>query len=261
MSFVLTGVNFFRSFIQLHGEIMIFIVTYFEIFIFLLLLAFYFGVKTWSNRFNYQFNRITTAYSHVKWGLILAFIFHLLFAFLSDGNVEFMVMLPFLIVAILVSKFQIQAQGLLRYCVTVLFIWNFSFGILIHYIFNTNNSQTQVKLALEHPNDLFIWSNQPLIQNQIIYKKGFQYHSNFVKHDTVQSATLYLAMKNGKRVFTDLGIKKSSWSRAGMISKQENNAFLKYFNTRNIDSFENIYGKNYIEELILSDKLLFLQAQ
>jgi hypothetical protein len=43
--------------------------------------------------------------------------------------------------------------------------------------------------------------------------------------------------------------------------KQENNAFLKYFNTRNIDSFENIYGKNYIEELILSDKLLFLQAQ
>lgn len=261
MSFVLTGVNFFRSFIQLHGEIMIFIVTYFEIFIFLLLLAFYFGVKTWSNRFNYQFNRITTAYPHVKWGLILAFIFHLLFAFLSDGNVEFMVMLPFLIVAILVSKFQIQAQGLLRYCVTVLFVWNFSFGVLIHYVFNTNNSQTQVKLALEHPNDLFIWSNQPLIQNQIIYKKGFQYHSNFVKHDTVQSGTLYLAMKNGKRVFTDLGIKKSSWSRAGMISKQENNAFLKYFNTRNIDSFENIYGKNYIEELILSDKLLFLQAQ
>lgn len=261
MSFILTVVNFFRTFFQLHGDIMLFIVAYFEIFIFLILLAFYFGAKTWSNRSNYQFNRITTAYPHVKWGLILAFIFHLLFAFLSDGNVEFMVMLPFLIVAILVSKFQIQAQGLIRYIVVITFVWNFTFGVLIHYIFNTNNSQTQVKIALEHPNDLCIWSNQPLIKNQILYKKGFNYPIHFIKHDTVQSGTLYLAMKKGKRVFTDLGIKKSRWTRAGMIENKEKTSFYNYFNTQKIDSFENIYGKNYIEELILSDKLLFLQAQ
>jgi hypothetical protein len=260
ISFILTFVNFFRTFLQLHGEMMIFIVTYFEFFIFLILLAFYFGVKTWSNRSSYQFTKTSTVFPHVKWGLILAFIFHLLFAFLSDGNIEFMVMLPFLIIAILVSKFQIQAQGLLKYCVSVLFVWNFTFGVLIHYVFNTNNSQTQVKLTLEHPKDLFIWSNQPLIQNQILYKKGFNYPIDFIKHDTIQSGTLYIAMKKGKRVFTDVGIKNNKWTRAGMIDPKEKKSFYNYFNTQKIDSFENIYGKNYIEELILSDKLLFLQA-
>jgi hypothetical protein len=58
-----------------------------------------------------------------------------------------------------------------------------------------------------------------------------------------------------------LGIKKSRWTRAGMIENKEKTSFYNYFNTQKIDSFENIYGKNYIEELILSDKLLFLQAQ
>jgi hypothetical protein len=238
---------------------MIFIVTYFEVFIFLILLAFYFGVKTWNNRSMYQFNKSTTTYPHVKWGLILAFVFHFVFAFLSDGNVEFMVMLPFLSIALFVSKFKIQAQGLIKYSLIVIFIWNFTFGVLIHYVFNTNNSLTQVKTSIQNPNDILIWTNQPLIQNQVIYQKGFHYSLNLIKHDTVQSGTLYKELKKGKRVFTDLGIKKSNWNRASMLKKDRENSFLNYFATQKTDSFDNIYGKNYIEELILSDKLLFLQ--
>lgn len=84
------------------------------------------------------------------WVLLLQF----LFAFYSVGNVEFLVMLPILVVLSLCYYFKFNTYFLTFFALT-LFAWNFIYGIYPNHKFRYYNEDVLVDFIVNHPNDFF----------------------------------------------------------------------------------------------------------
>lgn len=238
---LLTAVNFFRTFLQVHGQVIFLIKAYpfaaipviavlFKIIVFILLKRqeiIQFQKRTIPNKFAILF--------------LLTFIFNLFFAFVSSGNAEFMVMLPFMMMAFVVYKFEVITHT--RFLLPVLFIliWNLFTGILPSSFENLTQTNIQSKLYIDHPEAYFLFENKPQVENQVCYAKNFELNNNFITADKIQH---YL--DSGKTIYTDIGIKTTTLSRAAFLKNEQQNDILKNFKLTKTDSFQNLYGKNYI---------------
>jgi len=250
-------VSFVRSFFQVHGYMIDLISKYSFVFIVFVFLVAYLFLKDFKQK---KHDFYTSKGKSSIWTLIfsLAFVMQLLFAILSDGNAEFMVMLPVLLLLTIVSRFKINESSWLTTFAFLVFLWNFCFGILPKNLLDFNQTQKQANLTIQNKEALFVWSNKPLIENQVCYAIGFNEKRNYVKAEEKYLFQIYHHLKNNGTVYTDQLAEESSFSRVGVLKKRNLFLLSDYFPYIKTDSFKNNNGMNYIYELQVSDKLLFL---
>lgn len=242
---LLTLINLFRTFIQIHGNIIVLFKSYSFIMGLSLAIAltiFIVGIRKQNFKTLVQIEK-----NAFKTLFLVAFVLHLLFALISSGNAEFMVMLPFLSVLYISSTYHLNNFIFIKYLTISLFIWNLSMAIIPSAFLNINRVDKQVEISIKQKNTFTIWRNKPLVENQITYQTGFSNKtSHLLSLKSINTNIIDSLLLDQKVIYTDLPNTNNAISREKIvISDVGTNLLLKY-QVNKYDSFDNIYGKNYI---------------
>jgi hypothetical protein len=130
-----TPINFIRTFIQVHGDILLILKIY-KVYLYVITGIILLTTIIFYSRFVKLIKSIKTiSLKKIKANLrfsnplILCILFHFLFAFYSEGNAEFMVMLPMLML-IWFSQSNLIINPLLKLLSLFLIVWNSIFFII-----------------------------------------------------------------------------------------------------------------------------------
>jgi hypothetical protein len=253
LSLKLSFINFFRTFFQIHGNIYYIFQSYpiictavASICIGIVFIA----IKSIKNSSNLKstfmklgfFPKLKPQFQSL---FLWASIFHFVFAFFSSGNAEFMAMLPFLLTFLIASQFQMIKINFSLLMALLLFVWNLSFGVLSNSILNFKKVNAQVQFIVNHPNSFFVSENKNLIENQLTYQYGFMNRPYLYKTNITHSELNELLQKD-LNIYTDVSLQKGPISRKELLTTNSFAEELKDFQLQKVDSFENIYGKNFI---------------
>lgn len=246
IALLLTVVNFVRTFIQVHGQIAVLFKQY--LFVYLSLFGTYAIViivlmRRKAPHFRISTNAVKTIYPAL---FLTAFILHLVFAFLSSGNAEFMVVLPFLLILFLASAFHFEKYNALKFLTVFMLLWNLSFAIVPNALLDIRQVERQVTLMKQHPDAHFLWKNKPLVENVFAYRYELADTSSFIGYKTLDRVMLDTLLKKGNKIYTDLYNPGGEYSREWLLSGIGADKIIRQFTLLPIDSFQNLYGKNYI---------------
>jgi hypothetical protein len=159
-NFVLTPVSLVRSFVQVHGMILLLLkqsVWFFASLIIpiLLLMSLYWVKKP-------VVRKEPTTYRRFLFIHMVIFALQLGFAAFSHGNAEFMVMLPFLLPLVIERWWQINTKAMIRLAGAMM-VWNLGLAILPSAWFNFYDNNKMVQFFKEHPNDYFIVMDHTIV--------------------------------------------------------------------------------------------------
>lgn len=238
---LLTLVNFFRTFLQVHGQVFYLakkypVITITVLAILLKMLVFLFLKRR--EMIKFQKRELPGTYSTL---FLLTFIFNLIFAFVSSGNAEFMVMLPFMMTAYIASKYNLIIYTRSLIIILFMLVWNLFTGILPSTFENISKTDLQADLYIHHPETFFVFENKAQVENQVCYITNFESGQRFLR---LQDIGKYL--DSGKTIYTDFGNVNTKFSRAALLKNSEENSLLNAYTLIKSDSFQNLYGKNYI---------------
>lgn len=246
---VLTLINLFRSVLQVHGNLYFLFLSkplFFSATVVLCLTLIFIPYKK-RTRGSITLQSVNLRLDSIA--ILLAFFSHLIFAWLSSGNAEFMVMLPAL-AAIFVSlryKFNLKPLSLLP--VLAIFIWNLNTGILPAAFLNISRCDSQVRLSRSDTSSVYLWQQKALVENKLCYDYGFVARPELLKPEHTDSFMIREYLNSGRKIYTDLGNMETKYSRSGILNGQNSFIFPKDIEMTAVDSFDNIYGKNYIYRL------------
>jgi hypothetical protein len=161
-SFLLAFINLFRTFIQINGNIP-------NIFRNDFVLGIMGIIGLCFLIYGIVLGRKLLKKKNIAGIIYILFIAQFLFALISNGNAEFMTMLVFLTVIILVSV--VQAKPLLI-AATGLCLWNLASGVLPLYMNHGEPEKSVCTFIQNHSTDLFISENQVLYENILTYRTG-----------------------------------------------------------------------------------------
>ncbi len=243
---LLTIVNFIRTFIQLHGQIAPLFHHYQWPFTFLvciivfLIIAILTQKKPWFKPINRE---STGDYSKL---FLTAFLLHLIFAYLSSGNAEFMVILPFLMVLYFGAKYQFSNTAPLKYLTIIILMWNISIGIVPNAFLNTQKVTHQVEITRNNPNAYFLWKAKPLVENIITYQNGFNLKRNYINPKTLDTKLVDSLLNANSAIYTDIYNQQQVLNRERLLNVIELDKTSRQWHLYPADSFDNLYGRNYI---------------
>ncbi|MCD8263818.1 MAG: hypothetical protein LUD02_06360 [Tannerellaceae bacterium] len=154
LSIFLTPISFIRTFFQVHGYMYPLVLKYkmlwcvVAISISLFLVGCY-KLKDIKVRKNSCTIERKFALSH-----LLIFILQLLFAFISDGNAEFMVMLPFALCLYLFFAFDFR-NLFISYFAASIFLWNICLSVIPYHFLQIIPDFSVSRFIEEHPDEVF----------------------------------------------------------------------------------------------------------
>jgi hypothetical protein len=165
---ILGGVNIVRTFIQIHGY-MINIFHYSPIITIMIIsfccAFFVFGIlrlrKIRRRKFTIFHER---RFVRLVWWVMIT---NIGFAFFSNGNSEFMIILPFLI-TILVAYYFNNLKFLFYFSCAIL-LWNISFALIPYHTSCFNTNKEVVSFIHSNKDYVYILSNKPEIENEYLY--------------------------------------------------------------------------------------------
>ena len=242
---LLTLINLFRTFLQVHGNILVLFKFYpliASISFILFLIAAFLALK------NLNFKTIKPLQLRpYKPVFLLAIFLQILFALISSGNAEFMVMLPFLLVLYFASAYQFQGFVFIRYLALSLLIWNLAFAIIPNAKLTISRVDTQVAFSEKYSMAYGLWKNKPLVENQLSYFNGFnKFNDQLLNPKNVTISLVDSLLKKGNTIYTDLPNTNKIFSRESMVEDNTIKKLIDHCAFVKCDSFINIYGKNYI---------------
>jgi hypothetical protein len=250
-SFMFTAMSLFRTFLQVHGYIFVLIkaqpiyILGFALSLVLFVVTLFF-VKT----IKFSFKIKTTAFLIPH---IIAFILQFIFAFLSSGNAEFMVMLPFLM-ALTLPFFLSSETSVVSYIASGMLIWNITLGLipLNNKILDSSKMVVSKVTGTDQCKTFFVVFNKPLIENIVKYQTK-RMPSNVVsginKVDVKEIKIIIEASLNaGKAVYTDCLSRPNTLSRESILTDTRNDIFEGYTLVK-VDSLETISGKYYLTQV------------
>ena len=220
-NFLLTGINLIRSFIQVHGIIPFFLQQSPWAYGSIVGIVFI-CIWTFRKGFPIRWNAVGTLYkgfSRIHLGI---FLIQLFLAFLSAGNAEFMLMLPFLL-AIWLPAFLHIKTPLLVGIGSMLLLWNLTFG-LIPTAFHDYYHHSQISSFIkQNPDEYYVLKDKNQVANQLYYEEGppFEEVLNLVSYDRLKpedwEQLMAKANKEGKDIYTDVPDKPQLYSRGSML--------------------------------------------
>ncbi len=167
--FLLSAINLIRTFLQVHGNLFVLINYFFVLFIFFLVLFFYFFVLGIINLIKNK--RYTLSlYNEKRFVIILWLILALsfLFAALSNGNAEFMIAIPFILI-MLYSHYFANHKSMLFIGLSLL-LWNTCFALIPQRFCKLSCNEEIVEAMKTHNDATFILIDKPAAENLYLYK-------------------------------------------------------------------------------------------
>ena len=250
-SFMLLGIGIVRSFFQVHGYIinLSHFSPLFYIGILLSIILLLCAV--------FQIRKISWGWINVKeqalWVHLLAIILQLIFALLSDGNAEFLVMIPLLTVIVLAQLISNEIR-FVRFLALGMLIWNLSVGLLPLHFYNLDDSNILSAQVIKNQNEakqpLYVLFSRPRIENEVEYHTGV-YPKNLItgiQYDDVNivKARVNEALENGLPVFTDCYNRPRTISRETLVVQNKYETQFSEYHYQKVDSIESLTGKYYI---------------
>lgn len=174
------------------------------------------------------------------------FVCNYLFAYYNNGNVEFMVMLPYILILCVIIKYNIDQLILLRLAV-LLFIWNFSYGIFPNYNYNYFNDDVLVDFMINNKDKTYIIERRTTI-NHYFYKTGIYDPKNIFLLENVSETELQNLVDKNKTLYTDV-INKPEILNKAKISSENKSLDLNTYTNTNLFYYDSFYGKNYLHKI------------
>ncbi len=265
VNFKMTGINFVRSFYQVHGNIYLFIHDFFIakmailISLILCISAFYFTFK-------YKYKKIPKReYSVVQNAILLAFVLQFGFAWFSEGNAEFMVMLPLLLILYFALNFSVKPLPIVFLAASLL-IWNLAIAIIPNHFLNFENTQSLSAKLQSHGNHTFIGYDKILLENYMDFSEpmGKRNHLREKHNDNIKIVKspadfqnnpllenyIRNLFKDSTAIYTDCINHPAPMSRKSILNGDLNATFFLQYKTLKVDSFQSYYGRIYIHRVL-----------
>ena len=174
-NFLLTPVSFFRSFVQVHGYIA-WSWQHDGMAMRLLYVAFGIGLLWSGLRWLQSFSKPVKALHPLGFFALTAALLHLLFAFYSEGNAEFMVMLPLLGVLCL-AVWNLVSPARTVVLSVFLLCWNLLTGIGPAHFRDFYGHNVLLSRLVNHPNTRLVSEEPVLLRNMLQYQFGVPWRS------------------------------------------------------------------------------------
>ena len=190
--------------------------------------------------------------------LIIIFSLHLVFAIFSKGNMEFMVMLPLLLLLIINGLIYIKPAIYLILGISIL-IWNLSFALIPNHFYDFQNQEKMIQLINNKKDAIFILSDDVLVQNMIYYGTGIRWNTKIYKSPAslkqlnksteILRAKIDSCLLNNIKIITDCIDEPKVMSRKQYLSANENELFFKDYSFVKIDSVCSLIGIKHISSI------------
>lgn len=245
--FFFQAINTVRTYFQIHGNIYFLIKDnwFYLVPLILCLIIFYKLFKL----IRTDKKLITKKENHLKIFItvhIFIFIANYLFAFYNAGNIEFMVMLPFLLILYFAIKYDIKYK-IFQLIVISLFIWNFSYGIFPNYKYNYYNDIELVNYMIENKEKTFIVKNHTTI-SQYFYKTGIDNPKNIFRLNKINKEKFNQIVNVSRCIYTDIISKPEIFNKEKMTSNDLEINF-KDYKKEEIFSYNGFYGKTTVYKI------------
>jgi len=239
--------NSFRTFFQLHPNIYILIQKNW-IYILPIIITLYLSVRLIGivlkreslTKKNNKLSLFTTIHLYI-------FIANYLFAFYNYGNIEFMVMLPYLLALIIAVKYSIHPK-LLSLLVGILFIWNFSFAIFPNHYYSYYNDEVLVDYIIANPKKTFLIKNATAL-NHYFYKTGIDSPKRIILYSKTNKEELKNIMDKEGELYTDIIDKPEIFNKEKMTSTTNLHQFFDHYYKDVILTYKALYGETTVYKI------------
>jgi len=223
VSLLLTPISLMRSFVQVHGYFVPLIHKYFYFGIPLLISLACFVVGIFKVKGAVHKRRVNLYSGKFASAHLLIFIMQLLFAAVSDGNAEFMVMLPFALALWLFMKYELKLNAI-SYLSAGLLIWNLFMALLPYHFMELNPNIALTRFINKHPSEVYYVRDNVQVDNLLsYYYPGQKYNI----HSSLKENLDSLVLRNN-RVLTDVVNNTAPYSRASFVFDVDQKPFQKY---------------------------------
>jgi hypothetical protein len=169
VTLILTPISFFRTFAQVHGYFLPLLQKYSWLCIPILIsFVLFFAGCVYLKDFVKKRNNTSEFNKKFAQAHLIVFILQFLFAAFSDGNAEFMYMLPFTGILYVIINYRIRLRAAF-YFTLALFLWNFSLGIYPHRFIELNSDKSMAKYMSENSREIYYLQNGNSINNIMKY--------------------------------------------------------------------------------------------
>jgi hypothetical protein len=255
-----TAINLLRTLLQIHGNILYFLKAN-SILAGLSIMGLVFMVVSLfqKNRQNEQFESWVSNNRILLFFRLAAF-FHLLWAFYSVGNAEFMVMLPFLGLLSFPAFIQRHGNKFLALGAGLLF-WNISVYSIPHKVFRLSVPDEMINSLRTFRQDnkalYYISRQKVLLENYAEAKRIDLQKMNVIllsapsdrgKH-TIDQPDLDTLVLNGHCVITDCREFPEPTSRGSILAGNGNSIFLKKYKLQNLRSVPSFFGNIQMDRI------------
>ncbi|KAA6302610.1 MAG: hypothetical protein EZS26_001117 [Candidatus Ordinivivax streblomastigis] len=216
---LLTPINFVRTFIQVHGYMFVLLQKFWFLIGLLLcsaalLIIGCFRLKHSRKKGNVGAFELQFARTH-----LVIFGMQLLFAFLSVGNAEFMVMLPFALLVYVFIRYKIRPVAV--YLLTAgLVIWNLMFGLMPYRFLEVTPDPAISRYVAQHPDRVYYLTDRQTVEARLKYAfphKTFRIYGVKAHFDT----GLDTLLQENSSVTTDV-LTPKALSRASFVQSAKN---------------------------------------
>ena len=194
----------------------------------------------------YRIRRVSTQYPGFHKAHIIILILQLLFAFYANGNVEFMVMIPFLAAILIVNRLKFT-PAFLKYAVLILFIWNFSYGIFPNHYYKFNHEEKLLDYMLKNPKKIFVLKNY-VTRSKYFYLTGKDDNENLLISEKLSLNELDSLIRKHHNIITDVIDYPEILNREKIMNGHEDDYFHSYSKYL-IFKFPGLYGETSVYEV------------
>ncbi len=251
-----TPVNFIRSFVQIHGYIFRMIGENILWIIPGLVSIFLLGAIFMKKRRVIRKVELMPPPIFITHLIIL--IFYIAFAFIAEGNAEFMVMVPFLGFLLLFSKIKIRDRSMILLGIALL-VWNVSYGLIPRNNFEFTNYTMLESRIKKTPDATFVLKSDQQVISRLYYQSGIEVYPQIIKSPSslirrgrnVEDlhSKLDKCISRGEQIYTDCVEYPGILSRQWVIDVGEDDYFFTEYEYEPVDSVETLFGTFFLHRI------------
>jgi hypothetical protein len=188
---------------------------------------------------------------------IIIVILQFIFAVLSYGNAEFMVMIPvliFMLVPLMASNYE---KFIFRIMIAMT-IWNISYGLIPLHLRTQAPEQFLCDAVLSKKNLIVIASDEQLLKSMLYYKSGDNNSKGILKSPAINmikgedqgilKEVIDNAIQNGTEIYTNC-LDEEPVSRSSILEGNQNRDFFRNYQTTLIKSWKQNTGTKSIYKI------------
>jgi hypothetical protein len=154
-----------------------------------------------------------------SWGMLILYFG---FAVFSNGNAEFMIIIPFLL--ILLSVYYLTHIRRVLFGIGLfIFVWNLYFALIPIGYMKLNSNKDIVDLIIKEPTSVYVLKDKVAVENIYMYKENGKALPNIYKISDVKEDEFRNWIKEKKTIYTDCFGGKEVASRATIAETYTNN--------------------------------------